>query len=39
MINFGWTLDEYNNTDYYELLTILKAKEVDERESDPMSLL
>ncbi|QBX16211.1 hypothetical protein Javan237_0013 [Streptococcus phage Javan237] len=39
MINFGWTIEEYNNADYYDFMEILSAKEVKDRVVDPMSLL
>jgi len=32
-------VEEYNDTDYYELMAILNAKEADDRAVDPMSLL
>ena len=36
---FGWTLDQYYDTDYYELMKILNAKEEEDRMVDPTSLL
>jgi len=39
IINFGWTIDDYENADYYSLLEILNAKEMKDRAVDPMSLL
>nr|DAI03707.1 MAG TPA: hypothetical protein [Caudoviricetes sp.]DAR74765.1 MAG TPA: hypothetical protein [Caudoviricetes sp.]DAX36301.1 MAG TPA: hypothetical protein [Caudoviricetes sp.] len=36
---FGWTLDQYYETDYYELMKILNAKEEEDRMVDPTSLL
>jgi hypothetical protein len=39
LINFGWTIDECNDTDYYELMSIMSAKEAEDRVVDPLSLL
>ncbi|MDN5269526.1 MAG: hypothetical protein [Bacteriophage sp.] len=36
---YGWTLEEYYETDFYDLMNILGAKEVKDRPVDPMSLL
>lgn len=36
---FGWTLEQYYDTDYYELMKILNAKEEENRMVDPTSLL
>lgn len=39
MLNFGWTLEEYDNADHFELLEVLNAKEEKDRKVDPMTLV
>ncbi len=39
LINLGWTIDEYEDADYYRLNEILSAKEPQDRVVDPMSFL
>ncbi|WP_431462447.1 hypothetical protein [Streptococcus uberis] len=39
ILNFGWTIDDYENADYYKLLEVLNAKEAKDRVVDPMLLL
>jgi hypothetical protein len=39
LINFGWTLDEYEDADYYRLNEVLAAKEVKDRAVDPMAFI
>jgi hypothetical protein len=39
LINFGWTIDEYEEADYYRLGEIMAAKEQQDRAVDPMSFL
>jgi hypothetical protein len=39
LLNLGWTIDEYENADYYRLNEILSAKEPQDRVVDPMSFL
>ena len=39
LINFGWTLDEYESADYYRLNEVLAAKEAKDRVVDPMAFI
>jgi hypothetical protein len=39
LINFGWTLDEYEDADYYRLNEVLAAKEAKDRAVDPMAFI
>ena len=39
LMNLHWTLDDYENADFYKLQRVLNAKEEKDREIDPLSLL
>lgn len=39
LMNFGWTLDDYENADFFRLMEVMTAKEVEDRPVDPMTLL
>lgn len=39
LLNFGWTIDEIDEADYFELLDIMSAKDEEDQEVDPMSLV
>lgn len=39
LLNFGWTIDEIDEADYFELLDIMSAKDEEDQEVDPMTLL
>ena len=39
LINLGWTLDEYEDADYYRLNEVLAAKEAKDRAVDPMAFI
>ncbi|EFD87505.1 hypothetical protein ACFIUV_08370 [Oenococcus oeni] len=38
LTNLHWSLDEFYETDYFELITVLNAKEKKERVVDPLEL-
>lgn len=35
---FGWTLEQYDETDFFELNEVMASKERDERVQDPLSI-
>lgn len=39
LVNLHWTLDQYENADFYDLQRVLGAKDKDNRVVDPLSLI
>lgn len=39
LLNLHWTLEQYDNADFYDLQRVLNAKEEKDRTVDPLSLL
>lgn len=39
MIQFHWTIDQYENADYYRLGEVMSAKARDDRAIDPLQFV
>lgn len=39
LLNLHWTLEQYDNADFYDLQRVLNAKEEKDREVNPLDLL
>ncbi|MCS4488375.1 hypothetical protein [Streptococcus sciuri] len=39
LMTFGWTLEEYENADYFRLMEVMTAKEAKDRPVDPLTFL
>lgn len=39
LVNLHWTLEQYENADFYDLQRVLNAKGKDNRQVDPLSLI